>query len=115
MDPRRKNPDDQPARGPVRMPVVDDGKGQKDVMSRLLQDRIIVLGQGVDDEIANQLIENNTLAPASIYFKYYLHQALVKAGLGNDYMNWLSIYRKWTGTPARRHPRLSGLPEYPRA
>jgi ATP-dependent Clp endopeptidase proteolytic subunit ClpP len=38
------------------MPVVDDGKGQKDVMSRLLQDRIIVLGQGVDDEIANVLV-----------------------------------------------------------
>ena len=56
VDPRRKNPDDQPARGPVRMPVVDDGKGQKDVMSRLLQDRIVVLGQGVDDEVANVLV-----------------------------------------------------------
>ncbi|KAL7427156.1 hypothetical protein ACHAXM_000729 [Skeletonema potamos] len=56
VDPRRKNPDDQPARGPVRMPVVDDGTSQKDVISRLLQDRIILLGQGVDDEIANVLV-----------------------------------------------------------
>ena len=56
IDPRRKNPDEQPARGPVRMPVVDDGTSQKDVVSRLLQDRIILLGQGVDDEIANVLV-----------------------------------------------------------
>jgi len=56
VDPRRKNPDEQPARGPVRMPVVDDGASQKDVISRLLQDRIILLGQGVDDEIANVLV-----------------------------------------------------------
>jgi len=56
VDPRRKNPDEQPARGPVRMPVVDDGTSQKDVISRLLQDRIILLGQGVDDEIANVLV-----------------------------------------------------------
>ncbi|RZM13205.1 MAG: alpha-rhamnosidase, partial [Pedobacter sp.] len=27
-------------------------------------------------------------------FKYYLHQALAKAGLGNDYMKWLDIWRK---------------------
>ena len=33
-----------------------------------------------------------SLAPASIYFKYYLHLALVKAGLGNDYLTWLD---KW--------------------
>ncbi|KAL7501633.1 hypothetical protein ACHAWT_010649 [Skeletonema menzelii] len=55
VDPRRKNPDEQPARGPVRMPVVETGGSQKDVISRLLQDRIILLGQGVDDEIANVL------------------------------------------------------------
>jgi len=56
VDPRRKNPDDQPARGPVRMPVVEDGASQMDVVSRLLKDRIILLGQGVDDEIANVLV-----------------------------------------------------------
>ena len=38
------------------MPVVDDGTSQKDVVSRLLQDRIILLGHGVDDEIANVLV-----------------------------------------------------------
>ena len=38
------------------MPVVDSDGSQKDVISRLLQDRIILLGQGVDDEIANVLV-----------------------------------------------------------
>jgi hypothetical protein len=39
------------------------------------------------------LLSDTTLVPASIYFKYYLHQALIKAGLGNDYISWLGIWR----------------------
>lgn len=46
------------------------------------------------NEIANQLITNTKLAPASIYFKYYLHQALIKAGKGNDYLKWLDKWRE---------------------
>ena len=34
------------------------------------------------------------MAPASIYFKYYLHQALIKAGLGNDYTKWLEKWKE---------------------
>jgi len=57
IDPRRKNPDEQPAPPPVRMPVIDMGDGkQMDVISRLLQDRILLLGQQVDDEVANVLV-----------------------------------------------------------
>lgn len=57
VDPRRKNPDDQPPANPVRMPVIDtEGGGQMDVLSRLLKDRILLLGQGVDDEVANVLV-----------------------------------------------------------
>ena len=44
--------------------------------------------------IATQLLENKSLSPASIYFKYYLHQALIKAGKGNDYLNWLDKWRE---------------------
>lgn len=44
--------------------------------------------------IAKQLLSDTTLAPASIYFKYYLHLALTKAGLGNDYLNWLGKWRE---------------------
>ena len=29
-----------------------------------------------------------------IYFKFYLHEALVKAGLGNDYISWLGLWRE---------------------
>lgn len=56
VDPRRKNPDEQPPTGPVRMPVIDSNTGQMDVISRLLQDRILLLGQQVDDEVANVLV-----------------------------------------------------------
>ena len=44
--------------------------------------------------VANGMLNDESLTQCSVYFKYYLHQALVKAGLGNDYMNWLSIYRE---------------------
>jgi hypothetical protein len=42
--------------------------------------------------LADKTLSDKNLAPASIYFKYYLHLALVKAGLGNDYLKWLD---KW--------------------
>jgi alpha-L-rhamnosidase len=44
--------------------------------------------------LAHALLTDSTLTQASIYFKYYLHQALTKAGKGNDYINWLDIWRK---------------------
>jgi alpha-L-rhamnosidase len=45
------------------------------------------------EQLARQTLSDASLAPASIYFKYYLHLALTKAGLGNDYLKWLD---KWT-------------------
>ncbi|MBD1424548.1 alpha-L-rhamnosidase-related protein [Sphingobacterium arenae] len=44
--------------------------------------------------VGNSLLQNTELTPCTIYFKYYLHQALAKAGLGDDYMNWLGIWRE---------------------
>jgi len=46
------------------------------------------------NSIGKRLLSDTTLAQASIYFKYYLHGALVKAGLGNDYLNWLDQWRQ---------------------
>ena len=46
------------------------------------------------NEIAAIMLTDTTLAPASIYFKYYLHQALTVAGLGDYYLDWLDIWRK---------------------
>ena len=34
------------------------------------------------------------MAETTIYFKYYLHLALAKAGKGNDYLKWLSIWKE---------------------
>lgn len=45
-------------------------------------------------EIGASMLSDTTLAPASIYFKYYLHLALTKAGFGDDYPDWLDIWRK---------------------
>lgn len=44
--------------------------------------------------LARKVLTDTSLAPASIYFKYYLHMACVKAGLGNDYLKWLDIWRE---------------------
>ena len=45
-------------------------------------------------DLAKRLLTDKTLAPASIYFKYYLHLALIKAGLGNDYLKWLDKWKE---------------------
>jgi len=48
-----------PAPGPGRfvpLPMVGDGDGKMDVLSRLLKDRILLMGQQVDDEIGNLIV-----------------------------------------------------------
>src|SRR5436190_7547479 len=45
-------------------------------------------------DLAKKIISDKSLAPASIYFKYYLHMALTKAGLGNDYLKWLDKWKE---------------------
>jgi len=59
IDPRRKEPS-PPSPGPARpfmpLPTVGAGDDKMDVMSRLLKDRILLLGQQVDDEVANVLV-----------------------------------------------------------
>ena len=58
IDPRRKDPPGKP--GPGRplapLPMVGSGDDKVDVMSRLLRDRIMLLGSQVDDEVANVLV-----------------------------------------------------------
>jgi len=56
---------------------------------------LVDLVTGKEAETLGRLILSDTsMAQASIYFKYYVHQALVKAGLGNDYLRWLGVWRK---------------------
>ncbi len=47
IDPRRRDPDTPSETPPVRMPVVDVGDGTMDIVSKLLSDRILLLGQQV--------------------------------------------------------------------
>jgi len=51
---------------------------------------------GGDDlaAVGNGLLKDKSLTQCTVYFKYYLHQALAKAGFGDDYMNWLGIWRE---------------------
>lgn len=69
---------------------------EKDVYSQHANALAILTGivTGNDAaQLANKLLTDTSLAPASIYFKYYLHLSLIKAGLGNDYLKWLD---KWS-------------------
>lgn len=49
-------PPTPPPRNPPPLPTVDGGSGQLDVISRLLKDRILLLGTDVNDEVANVLV-----------------------------------------------------------
>ena len=56
VDPTRRDPDEPQPNIPVRLPVVDFGGTKMDVNSRLLKDRIIMIGKGVDDNMANVVV-----------------------------------------------------------
>jgi hypothetical protein len=43
---------------------------------------------------SKRLLADKSLTKCSLYFNYYLYQALVKGGLGDDYMNWLGPWRE---------------------
>lgn len=53
----------------------------------------IVAGKEAKD-LAEKILTDNSLAPASIYFQYYVHRALIRAGLGNDYLKWLDKWKE---------------------
>ena len=46
------------------------------------------------EALAHKTIEDPSLDYCSIYFRFYLHQALAKAGLGDDYLKWLDKWRE---------------------
>jgi alpha-L-rhamnosidase len=79
----------------------DDSKGmfadtpEKDVFSQHANALAILAGVVIEYEarnLATKMLADQSLAQASIYYKYYVHQAATKAGLGNDYLKWL---KKW--------------------
>ena len=56
VNPTRRDPDEPEPNIPVRLPMVDMGGVKMDVNSRLLKDRIIMIGKQVDDTMANAVV-----------------------------------------------------------
>jgi len=70
---------------------------EKDLFSQHANTLAILTGvadQREAKDLAKRLLTDTSLAPASIYFKYYLHMALTRAGYGNDYLQWLGKWRE---------------------
>ncbi len=72
-------------------------RSEKDLFSQ--HSNALAILTGVIDysdaaSLANKIISDTSLAPASIYFKFYLHSALIKAGMGNNYLSWLGLWRE---------------------
>ncbi len=44
--------------------------------------------------LAERMLGDADLVPASIYFKYYVHQAVIRAGLGDCYLDLLGEWRR---------------------
>jgi alpha-L-rhamnosidase len=44
--------------------------------------------------LAKKIITDTGISKATIYFRYYLHQAMAKAGLGNEYLNMLDKWKE---------------------
>ncbi|MCB0639698.1 MAG: alpha-rhamnosidase, partial [Lewinella sp.] len=53
-----------------------------------------LVDEATQKAIGQSLLSDDSLAPASIYFKYYLHLALNEAGFGDQYLDWLDIWRE---------------------
>jgi alpha-L-rhamnosidase len=60
--------------------------------------------------LSENILADTTLTQCTIYFKYYMHQALVKAGLGNDYMKWLDVWRNNIKMGLTTWAEISDLP-----
>ncbi len=72
-------------------------RAEKDLFSQHANALAILTGMVPASQMASlayNLLSDTTLAQASIYFKYYLHQALIQAGMGDQYLGWLDKWRE---------------------
>lgn len=70
---------------------------EKDVFSQHANALAILTGTATTQEskeIALKLMSDNSMTTATIFYKYYVYQALTKAGFGNEYLNWLGIWKE---------------------
>ncbi len=52
------------------------------------------IGPEMRAALAEEILHDSLLTQATIYFKFYVHQALTIAGLGNQYLNWLGVWKQ---------------------
>jgi hypothetical protein len=70
---------------------------EKDLFSQHTNTLAILTETTKGDEaidIAKKIMKDTALTQATIYFKYYVHQALIKTGFGNGYLQWLDIWKE---------------------
>ncbi len=81
----------------------DDTKGlyaqtsEKQLFSQHANSLAILTGMVTGEQakqVAEKMLNDPSLSQCSVYYKFYLHEALVKAGLGDDYLKWLDIWRE---------------------
>lgn len=52
-----------------------------------------VAGREPQQSLIEKTLKDDRLSPVSLYFRYFLNRALVKAGLGNEYLNTISVWK----------------------
>ena len=70
---------------------------EKKLFSQHANALAIITGMVTGDQakqMAQKILTDSTLSQCTVYYKFYLHEALVKAGLGDDFLNWLDIWRE---------------------
>lgn len=80
---------------PVRQLYADNE--DKKIFSQHTNSLAILTGvasKTVAPGVARKLLTDAGITQCTIYFKYYLHLALIEAGLGNDYLKWLDKWRE---------------------
>ncbi|CAM3931248.1 Alpha-L-rhamnosidase N-terminal domain-containing protein [Pedobacter westerhofensis] len=89
---------------------------EKNTFSQHTNSLAILTGAAAKDQwtaLATKMLSDTTLTQCSIYFRYYMHMALVKAGRGDDYLSWLDAWRSnmalglstWAEEPDVQHSR----------
>jgi hypothetical protein len=87
----------------IQMKYWDSTKGlfadteEKDLFSQHSNSLVLLTGvvKGKPARLlAEKILSDSSLVKASLYFKYYVHQALVKGGLGDHYREWLGTWQE---------------------
>ncbi|MFI5188276.1 MAG: alpha-L-rhamnosidase N-terminal domain-containing protein, partial [Chitinophagales bacterium] len=84
----------------------------KDVFSQHTNSLAILTGVVSEAEataLAKKIMTDTILTQATIYFKFYVYQALTKAGFGNDYLNWLDVWKKNLATGMTTWAEISDI------